>query len=337
MRGNETPERYIHLGKFIESLGFDRIYVYDDLMYRPSWPALTLIAEHTNRVELGPCLVNGFYSHPAMIAENAVFLDEVAQGRAVLGLGRGAFFDFLNMDSSERTTRIGCQETIQLVKRFLNKDDTPFEGEFYEATEKAVLRWDPPQSDIPVIMGSWNEKMAYITGLYCDELQVAESWSADFLNVLYDQMHLGFKKRSEAGCSTPTFSIGGMSCISPVAHDAYQKAKRTMAVYLPYLKRIMSKSGFNVRTKNVKTIEFHSKRGRYEEAAGYISDDMVKTLSLSGTPDHVVKKLENLINVVNIHGILFSPPYGTADTVEANLELIVDQVISKVKKRFGVS
>jgi len=333
LRGNEKPQEYIRIGKLIEALGFDRIYVYDDLMYRPSWPILALIAEHTEKIELGPCLVNGFYSHPAMIAENAVFLDEISEGRTVLGLGRGAFFDFLNMDNSEYRTRKGCEETIQLVKRFLMKSDTPFKGEFFQANEKAVLRWDPIRNNIPLVLGSWNEKMALMAGKYCDELQVAESWNLGFLEQLYGQLQMGTKQNKRI--KPVHFSIGGMSCISPDEHQAYQRAKRTMAVYLPYLKGVMSKSGFDVNTKEIKQIEYYSKRGQYESASFFISDYMVKTLSLSGNPEQVVAKLDYLITNLNIHGILFSPPYGTANTIDENLYLIVDQVISKIKLKFG--
>ena len=333
LRGDKTPNEYIRIGKLIESLGFDRIYVYDDLMYRPSWPILTLLAEHTESIELGPCLVNGFYSHPAMIAENIVYLDEVSEGRTVLGLGRGAFFDFLNMENSEYTTRKGCEEAIQLVKRFLIKSDIPFKGEYFEANEKAVLRWDPIRTDIPIIMGSWNEKMSFIAGQYCDEIQVAESWNLEFLEQLY--IHLLDGAEASDRLELPHFSIGGMSCISPDENQAYQRAKRTMAVYLPYLKGVMSNSGLNVNTKEIKQIEYYSKRGQYEKAVPFISDYMVKTLSLSGNPEQVTEKLDYLITNLNIHGILFSPPYGTASTIDENLFLIVNQVISKLKLKFG--
>ena len=182
-------------------------------------------------------------------------------------------------------------------------------------------------------MGSWNEKMALIAGKYCNELQVAESWNLAFLEQLYGQLQLGTELNNR---SEPVhFSIGGMSCISPDEHQAYQRAKRTMAVYLPYLKGVMSKSGFDVNTKEIKQIEYYSKRGQYESASSFISDYMVKTLSLSGNPEQVVAKLDHLITNLNIHGILFSPPYGTASTIDENLYLIVDQVISKIKMKFG--
>ncbi len=332
LRGDKSPKEYIRIGKLIEALGFDRIYVYDDLMYRPSWPILNLIARNTEWIELGPCVVNGFYVHPAMIAENIVFLDETSDCRGILGLGRGAFFDFLNIDNDEYRTRKGCEETIHLVRRFLNKDNKPFDGEFFNANEKAVLRWAPPRADIPIILGSWNDKMAVMAGRFCDELQVAESWNLKLLRELYQNFYSGINNENRV--KMPYFSIGGMSCISLDEKQAYHRAKKTMAVYLPYLKGVMSKSGFDVNTETISKIEYHSKLGQYEQASPYISDYMVKTLSLSGNPTQVVEKLENLISQINIRGILFSPPYGTAPTIDANLELIVDRVITPIKKKY---
>lgn len=329
LQGNKTPGEYIRLGKRIEKLGYHRVYVYDDLMYRPSWPILSLIAANTKHIELGPCLVNGFYCHPAKIAENAVFLDEVSKGRTVLGVGRGAFFDYLNMELSETTTRKGCEETIQLVKRFFSKNDTPFRGRFFEATEKAVLRWDPPRADIPIVLGSWNEKMATIAGKHCTEMQVAESWDPDYLGKLYHQLCKGAKEAERS--LPPYFSIGGISCISTEKTAAYQKAKETLAVYLPYLKGIMSKSGIDIDNENIKKIDLYSKKGQFEEAIPFISDDLVHKLSLSGTPGQVREKLQVLIHQANIRGILLSPPYGTLDSIEDNLQLIMEEVISKIK------
>jgi 5,10-methylenetetrahydromethanopterin reductase len=329
LQGNKTPEEYIRLGKHIEALGYDRIYVYDDLMYRPAWPILSLIAANTESIELGPCLVNGFYSHPAIIAENAAFLDEISGERAVLGIGRGAFFDYLNMNLSEHTTRNGCEETILLVKRFLTRSNAPFKGKFFEATEKAVLRWDPPRSDIPIVLGSWNTKMAYIAGKHCDEMQAAECWETEYISQLYGQLCLG---AGEAGRPRPPyFSIGGITCISTDETAAVEKVKLTLAVYLPYLKGIMSKSGININKKNIKMIDLHSKTGRFHDSIPFIPDDVVHSLSLSGTPTRVTEKLEALLSSATIRGILLSPPYGTLDTIEDNLELIMEQVISKIK------
>jgi 5,10-methylenetetrahydromethanopterin reductase len=329
LQGDKHPGEYIRLGKRIEKMGFDRIYVYDDLMYRPSFPILNLIAANTKEIQLGPCLVNGFYRHPAIIAENAVFLDELSGGRSILGVGRGAFYDYLNIPHSEEITRQSCEETIQLVKRFISKSSEPFKGKYFEASEKAVLRWNPIRKDIPLVMGSWNEKMAYLAGKHCSELQVAESWDPDYLEPLFDQLMLGAKHAGRK--DIPFFSIGGISCIAMDEKAAYQHAKRTLAVYLPYLKSIMATSGLDTESEAMIQIEHFSKQGKIADAMPFISDEIVDSLSLSGRPDKVKEKLLNVIDTGNIRGILFSPPYGALESIEDNLQLIMDKVVNKIR------
>lgn len=329
LQGDKRPEAYGPLAKFIEDLGFHRIYVYDDLMYRPSWPILTLMAGHTQNIELGPCLVNGFYRHPAIIAENAVFLDELSGGRAILGTGRGAFFDFLNMDLSESATRVGCEETLQLVQRFISGDATPFKGKYFQANEKAVLRWPPPRDRIPLVLGSWNEKMARLAGRYCDEMQTAECWETPYIETLYGQMKKSAQKAGRE--QLPLFSIGGICCMSNDETAALEHAKQTLAVYLPYLSSILSRSDINAKQENLKKIEYHSKRGEYEAVVPLISEKLVRMLALCGTPDQAAGHLNRLIEASDIHAIMFSPPYGTSPRIEENLEFIAQSVISKIK------
>lgn len=331
LQGNKSAKEYIRLGKLIENLGFDRIYVYNDLMFKPCWPILTLIAEHTTKIKLGPCLVNGFYSHPAMIAANIAFLDEISNRRAVLGLGRGAFFDFLNMDNSEYTTRKGCEETILLVKRFLAQKDDHFKGECFEANDKAVLRWFLLRSDIPITIGSWNEKMAFLAGQHSHELQVANVWNIDYLKLLYTKLLDG--TNSTKRISPPRFSIGGMTCISLDEHRAFTRIKGTIAIYLPYIKTIVRKSNIDIHSQEFRQIDYYSKHGYYELASSYISDQIVNTLSLTGHPKNVLEKVDRIVKKNNINGILFSPPYGTLDSIDENLQFIKDQIIVKLKKQ----
>lgn len=329
LQGDKSPKEYIRLGKSIEKMGFDRLYVYDDLMYRPAFPILNLIAANTKRIQLGPCLVNGFYRHPAIIAENIAFLDELSEGRAILGVGRGAFYDYLHMPHSETITRLACEETILLVKRFLNQSPEPFTGRYFHASENAVLRFKPLRKNIPLVMGSWNEKMAYLAGHSCNELQVAESWDPDYLDTLYDQLLLG---SGEAGKSDPPgFSFGGISCIADDTEAAYLRVKHTLAVYLPHLKTVMTSSGIDTSTKEIQSIDTLSKQGKFTDAIPLISDEIVDHLSLTGNPQKVRDKLSDLISTNRISGILFSPPYGVFNRIEDNLKFIMDKVVKKIR------
>lgn len=328
LQGCHPPLEYIQIARNIEELGFDRIYIYDDLMYYPSWPILSLIAEHTEKIGLGPCVVNGFYRHPAIIASNAVFLDNLAKTRLYLGIGRGAFFDYLDMNLSEANTRRGFEETLQLIKRFLDKDVSAFEGKYFNANEKAVLRVDPVRQNIPLVAATWNQEMAYLAGKYCNELQVAGIWNISQMKQLFRQFKTG--NRSNQQIDNPNFAIGGMSCISDDRVKAYKTAKQTAAIYFPYLRSALKMNRIKIRSDMFKRIGYYSKRGKYEKAAISISDKAVETLVMVGTPDNIVCRLNHIIRKVKIDGILFSPPFGIKKSLIDNIELISEKVIKKL-------
>jgi 5,10-methylenetetrahydromethanopterin reductase len=326
LRGDKKPQEYIRLAQFIERIGFERIYVYDDLMFYSSSQILALIAEHTEKIEVGPCLVNGFYRHPAIIAQEAAFLDEIAPGRTVLGTGRGAFFDFYNLNDSEEHTRKGVVETLQQVKRLLDGDRTALKGEFYDATSKAFLRVPIEGKKIPTVVGSWNPMIAKIAGQLASELQVAEVWDPVFLGELRQQMENGAK---ENGLPIPKFSIGGMSCISPDVEKAFALAKKTAAVYIPYLNRLIDKYGFDSNSPKFQEIFHYSRQGEYEKCASLITNDIVQRVSLAGTPEMIVEKVARIHDVCPLDGFMISPPYGTG-TIEENLELIMEKIVKKL-------
>lgn len=324
LRGEKHPQEYIRLAKIIEDLGYDRIYVYDDLMFYSSSQILTLIAEHTKKIELGPCQVNGYYRHPAIIAQEAAFLEEMAPGRTVVGIGRGAFFDFYNMENSEEHTRIVALETIQQVNRLLAGNTHELYGTRFQATEKAFLRVPKPVRKIPVVIGSWNEKMAAIAGEHAEELQTAGVWNETYLQ----ELKSSFVGSSPLG-SMKKFNIGGMCCISVDKHKARQIAKDTVAIYIPYLDMLIQKNGYDPNSAYFQEIFEKSRKGDYKKSASLISDEVIQSLSLVGTPEEIVARIRLLHDKIGLDGIMISPPYG-AGTMEENLELIMNKVVKVV-------
>ena len=323
LRGEKHPKEYIRLGKYIEDLGYDRIYVYDDLMFYSSSQILTLIAEHTKKIELGPCLVNGNYRHPAIIAQEAAFLEEMAPGRSVLGIGRGAFFDFYNMDNSEEHTRTGVLETTQQVNRLLLGNTEDLYGSMFQATGKAFLRVPKPSKKIPVVIGSWNTQIAAIAGEHAEELQIAGVWNVPYLSELKNSF------TNHGKISGKLFNIGGMCCISDDKQKACHVAKDTVAIYIPYLNTLIQKNGYDPNSDLFQEIFENSRKGDYIKSASLISDEIIQGLALVGTPEDIVDRIRMLHDSIGIDGIMMSPPYG-AGTMEEDLELIMNKVVKVV-------
>jgi len=328
LQGGFSPDEYIQYGKIIEANGFDRLYVYDDLMFYPSFPILNLIAANTTKIELGPCLVNGLYRHPALIASNAAFLDAVSHGRSVLGLGRGAFFDFLKMDIDEKYTRKAFKETIMLTDHFLKKTEQNFKGDVFSASKKAVLRVPAPAHPY-LITATWNPKMAYLGGRFSNEVQLAEVFTESYLNKIVKAFQKGCNDSKDK--SVKYISIGGMVCVADDQKKAIETAKKTLAIYFPYLKTILKNNKVDVKSPLIKEIDTLSKRGHFKEASELIPDDYVSMLTLTGSPSDVAQRIKKLVKGKPIKGILFSPPYSVFDTMDENICYLSKELLAKLK------
>jgi 5,10-methylenetetrahydromethanopterin reductase len=78
------------LAALAEAHGFEGIWVPDERFHRDCYLTLGSIARETRGVRLGPFVSDPYSRHPALTAMAMATLDELAGGRAVLGLGAGA-------------------------------------------------------------------------------------------------------------------------------------------------------------------------------------------------------------------------------------------------------
>ncbi|MCC6935684.1 MAG: LLM class flavin-dependent oxidoreductase, partial [Thermomicrobiales bacterium] len=129
LQSNKPPAEYAELAAFVERLGFDMLSIYSDLLYQPPIVPLTLAAQATSRISLGPAAVNPFTLHPLEIAGQIAMLDQVSGGRAYLGLVRGAWLDDIGVEQDNAVPRM--REAIDVIERLLRGDDRGYFGTYH--------------------------------------------------------------------------------------------------------------------------------------------------------------------------------------------------------------
>ena len=153
---------YGPLAKAAEDGGFDVVTAYNDLWFQPALPALLEIARATRRVRVGPSCLNPFTLHPVEVAGQIAILDAASDGRAFLGLARGAWLESLGVDQSQPVTAM--REAWEIVTRLLAGDESAFVGERYVLPRGSRLRYERLRSSVPLLVGTWSSSLAAFAG-----------------------------------------------------------------------------------------------------------------------------------------------------------------------------
>ena len=174
------------LARTAETGGLDSIWLFDHLLFRfdgqetrgiwECWTLLCALAEATERVELGTLVLCSPFRNPALLAKMAHTLDEVSQGRLILGIGAGWHkpeFDAFGYAFAKRVDRF--EEALQILNPLLKGETVDFAGTHYRAKECVITPAGPRQEGIPLLIGARGPRMLRLVTRY------AEQWNTAWL------------------------------------------------------------------------------------------------------------------------------------------------------------
>ena len=179
--GQTTPYReLVERWRYFEELGFDSIWHFDhflqpfdtSLPYFEGWTLLAALAARTTRVRVGLLVACNTFRHPALLAQQAITLDHVSQGRLELGLGAGWFVEEherFGVPLHEPGVRVDrFEEALEIIDRLLRGETVSYRGRHYRLDE-ARLRPRPVQSPRPPLtLGAHRPRMLGICARYAD-------------------------------------------------------------------------------------------------------------------------------------------------------------------------
>lgn len=178
---NLTWEKEVERWHFIESLGFDSVWVADHFVdpYEPSspwfegWTLLAALASQTNRIRVGTLVTSIPLRNPAMLARQALTVDHISNGRLELGLGAGVSWDpaysmigIENWTAQERVTRF--REVVEIVDLCLRNRVANYQGQHYQLRGAVMIPPPIQQPRPPITIGAVGSLMLKIAARYAD-------------------------------------------------------------------------------------------------------------------------------------------------------------------------
>ncbi len=189
VKTNKVP-RYAEVREWAttaESLGIDSLWIPDHLIFRfPEQPergvheAFTLwagIAEATSKIELGTLVICVPFRNPGVIAKMAIEIDDISDGRVILGLGAGWHkpeFDAFGYSFDHKVDKF--EEALEIIVPLVRDGVVDFTGEYFSAPNSAAN--PKAQRQIPVLIASKGPRMLDLTAKWADQWNLA--WYGKF-------------------------------------------------------------------------------------------------------------------------------------------------------------
>ncbi len=314
---------YGALAQATEDYGFDGVTVYNDMLYQPAWLPLLEIARHTKRVRIGPAAVNPFTCHPINIAGNIALLDQAAQGRAYLGLARGAWLDFVGIEP-QRPIAALC-EALECVRHLLSQSKEPYRGEIFPLSGGDALRWNILRPDIPLLLGAWGAQTIRACIGPIDEIKIGGTTNPTVI----PQVRAAADRAAQAAGRAPGevgLVVGAVTVVDRDGSAARALARRKAALYLPIIAQL--DHTLDLDPELLARIDAAAADYDFDLVAGYISDSLLRRLAFAGTPDEVAEQAIELYQA-GAARIEFGTPHGLSE--EEGLRLLGEGVLPALK------
>lgn len=173
------------MAQLAEDVGVDTLCVPDHLLFRNSggvvlpegetrgnWEAftiLTALAAVTKRATLLPMVACTSFRNPALLAKLATTVDEVSDGRLLLGIGAGWHepeYRAFGYPFDRRVSRF--EEALQILVPLLKGETVTFHGQFYSVDECVIVPRGPRPEGPPIWIGARQPRMLGLVAKYAD-------------------------------------------------------------------------------------------------------------------------------------------------------------------------
>jgi 5,10-methylenetetrahydromethanopterin reductase len=254
-------------------------------------------------VTLGPAVTNPVTRHPSVTASAIITVDQLSEGRAVLGISIG---DSAVHQAGLRPARLDeLQRAVGNIRSLIGGEDVDW--------GKVAIRPGWEGRAVPIYLAASGPKALRLAGALADGVLVAVGMNQLFYRWALEQIHAG----AEAS-GRDVSAIRIVKKIHFCTHDnrevAINQVRRLVANGLNFMWRLAREvpgaeaEGWSGEYLDKFMAAFdHARRGEIDaDHVKMVTDDLVEQVALAGTPSECVEKLQAMAEagVTDIHFVL---------------------------------
>jgi 5,10-methylenetetrahydromethanopterin reductase len=309
----ETVER----AKRAESLGFEAIFFADSHMNNVDpYQVMALCAIHTTKIRFGTAVTNMVYRDPTITANSFATLNEVSEGRAIIGLGTG---DGPVYSLGRTATKLVEFEKGLRVIRDLLHDRGVEVPKTKERASSGQVKLKVGKRPVPIYISAEGQKTLRVAGRVCDGVILGTGFDLDVLEWAEARIAEGAK---EAGRGLADIDVmpAGMICVDDDGALARQRVRARMA----------NRAHHNFRF-TMETVPERERAGVQKFMDGFdiskpieervdpnlVTDYLRQRFTIAGTPEECAVRVKQL-EAAGVKRLLLTPPNVNYDvTMEA--------------------
>jgi probable F420-dependent oxidoreductase len=311
------PRELAETARLCEEAGFASVWA-TEFYDRSATIALAAMAQATSTIELGSAIAYGFGRTPLVLAAEARDLDELSDGRITLGLGTGTprmQRDWHGIDGEHSASRM--EELVPLVRKLwrLHEGPVTYEGRFYRVNVQPTAPPRPPfRDEVPIYMAGVNARMVEAAGAVSDGLVGHPLFTPKYVG---EVVRPALARGAERTGRTPPPIAGYVTCSVSDDRDAARQAAAAIIAFNSTVKMYRAThrvSGFEAEADAIR--EAWS-RGDGEAMVAAVTDEMIDSIALAGTPDEVRERFAERWDGVYERTLLWPPAFKGEEGVRA--------------------
>ena len=310
----------VSLAERAEDAGYERIWL-PETWGRDAVTTLALIAERTDRIGLGPSILNVYSRSPALVGQTAATLQELSDGRLRVGLGPSgpAVIENWHGQSFDRPLK-RSREYVEIVRAVLSGDPVEYDGDAFDLSGFR-LRCAPPAPTPPVDAAGMGPKAVELAGRFADgwhALLLTPDGLRERLEDLRRGAELGDRDPSEL---RTTLSV--TCCALDDADRARELVRRHVGFYVGAMGTFYRDALVRQGYEEAETVHEAWRAGDRDRALAALSDDLLDGLTVAGRPEAARERLAAFAAIDGVDAVSVSFPRGAeVDEIEATADAL---------------
>lgn len=304
---------------------------------RGCFTTLAVVSEATKTIPVGLGITSPYMRHPTIQASEAAAIDELSNGRFIMGIGVGKVgIEYLEYDIEKMRPVTVHHESMEIMRRVFSGDKYSYKGQHYESSMPAFDRASRGlRTSIPIYVGATGPGMQKLSGKESDGMLLAGLTSPAFVRYAIDNMKKG---AADVGRALPdSFPVGGVIlCACSRDGDKARNATRSytgtyIVNKIRNIKNDVILAGSGLPDSAWDPFRKAIADGTQDKVTHLVTDEMMRRFTvISGTPEECLEITQELVDA----GLNLPLLEVVGQTVEDNLEtirLMGEEVLPKLK------